>query len=45
MTACVAAVPAEAVPGAVELNVVRATQLVAESLVAGADVVLFPEAS
>lgn len=44
MTCRIATVQAEAVPGAVEHNVARAAHFVTESSVAGADVVLFPEA-
>lgn len=44
MTVRIATVQAEATPGAVELNIARAAQLVAESAEAGAELVLFPEA-
>ncbi|WP_150956227.1 carbon-nitrogen hydrolase family protein [Microbacterium testaceum] len=40
----IATVQAEAVPGAVELNVTRAAQFVVESAAAGAELILFPEA-
>lgn len=40
----IAAVQAEAVPGAIDHNVARAARYVGKSAAAGADVVLFPEA-
>jgi len=44
VTARIATVQAEAVPGAVEVNVARAARFVSDSAALGAEVVLFPEA-
>ncbi|MDR6692351.1 putative amidohydrolase [Microbacterium sp. 1154] len=44
MTVRIATVQAEAVPGAVEVNVARAAQFVTETADAGGELVLFPEA-